>query len=179
MKAFKAFIRPFEAPQRSAKIKIQLNFFSSSGVGTGRVKDTMMINIIFRYTFALNSYPKMDRGQQKLVPYIYCKHTTVWKARIRMLLCFLYALFILLASAKVMSCPERSGQGNLLTCFPAGVCHNQQIVSIYVHVCSKENSSLVHCMSPVYKINGNASPFRLFDVIIPVHRALLKLWIYI
>ena len=89
MKAFKAFIRPFEAPQRSTKIKIQLNFFSSSGVGMGRVKDTMMINIIFRYTFALNSYPKMDRGQQKLVPYIYCKHKTVWKARIRMLLCFL------------------------------------------------------------------------------------------
>ena len=29
MKAFKAFIKPFEAPQRSIKIKIQLKFFSS------------------------------------------------------------------------------------------------------------------------------------------------------
>ena len=175
MKAFKAFIRPFEEPQRSAKIKIQLNFFSSSGVGMGRVKDTMMINIIFRYTFALNSYPKMDRGQQKLVPYI----QQYGKQELGCFYAFSYALFILLASAKVMSCPERSGKGNLLTCFPAGVCHDQQIVSIYVCVCSKENSSLVHCISPVYKIKGNASPFRLFDVIVPVHRALLKLWVYI
>ena len=38
VKAFKAFIKPFEAPQRSAKIKIELIFFSSSGIGTGRVK---------------------------------------------------------------------------------------------------------------------------------------------
>ena len=29
---------PFEAPQRSVKIKIQINFFSSSGIATGRVK---------------------------------------------------------------------------------------------------------------------------------------------
>ena len=36
----KRFMKPFEAPQRSAKIKIQLNFFSSSGIGTGRVKFT-------------------------------------------------------------------------------------------------------------------------------------------
>ena len=27
MKALKAFIKPFEAPQRSVKIKIQLNFY--------------------------------------------------------------------------------------------------------------------------------------------------------
>ena len=38
MKAFKAFIKSFETPQRSVKIKIELNFFSSSGVGAGRVK---------------------------------------------------------------------------------------------------------------------------------------------
>ena len=37
MKALKVFIKPFEAPQRSVKIKIELNFFSSSGIGTGRV----------------------------------------------------------------------------------------------------------------------------------------------
>ena len=38
MKALKAFIKPFEAPQRSVKIKASLNFFSSSGIGKGRVK---------------------------------------------------------------------------------------------------------------------------------------------
>ena len=36
--SFKAFIKPFEAPQRSKKINIQLNFFSLSGIETGRVK---------------------------------------------------------------------------------------------------------------------------------------------
>ena len=38
MKAFKAFIKPFEALQRSVKIKMYVNFFSSSGIGAGRVK---------------------------------------------------------------------------------------------------------------------------------------------
>ena len=38
MKAFKAFIKPFETPQTSAKIKILVNFFSSSEIGAGRVK---------------------------------------------------------------------------------------------------------------------------------------------
>ena len=40
MKAFKAFVKPFEAPRRSAKIKILLNFFSiqlSEMHGTERV----------------------------------------------------------------------------------------------------------------------------------------------
>ena len=37
MKTFKTFIKPLEAPQRSVKIKIQLIFFSSSGIGTGRI----------------------------------------------------------------------------------------------------------------------------------------------
>ena len=37
MKAFKAFLKPFEVPQRSEKIHIKFNFFSSSGIGTGRV----------------------------------------------------------------------------------------------------------------------------------------------
>ena len=35
---FKAFIKPFETPKRSVEIKISLNFFSSSGFGTGKVK---------------------------------------------------------------------------------------------------------------------------------------------
>ena len=39
MKALKAFIKPFEAPQRSVKIKIQVNFFILSGIGTLRGKD--------------------------------------------------------------------------------------------------------------------------------------------
>ena len=43
MKAFKAFIKPFEAPQRIAKIKISPNFLSSSGIGTGRVK---ILNVV-------------------------------------------------------------------------------------------------------------------------------------
>ena len=30
MKAFKAFLKPFETPQRSGKIKIKVNFFSSA-----------------------------------------------------------------------------------------------------------------------------------------------------
>ena len=38
MKAFKDFVKPFEAPQKSVKIKIYFNFFSSSGIATGRVK---------------------------------------------------------------------------------------------------------------------------------------------
>ena len=37
MKALKTFIKPFEAPQRRVKIKIQVNFFPFSGIGVGRV----------------------------------------------------------------------------------------------------------------------------------------------
>ena len=45
MKALKAFIKPFEATQRSVKIKIELNFFSSSGIGTGRVNYLLITSI--------------------------------------------------------------------------------------------------------------------------------------
>ena len=38
MKAFKVFIKLFEAPQRRVKTKIQINFLSSSGMRMGRVK---------------------------------------------------------------------------------------------------------------------------------------------
>ena len=34
---FRAFIKPFEAPQGSAKIKIYVIFLSLSGIETGRV----------------------------------------------------------------------------------------------------------------------------------------------
>ena len=37
MKALKALIKPFEAPQRSLRIEIQVNFHNSSGIGTGMV----------------------------------------------------------------------------------------------------------------------------------------------
>ena len=43
IKVFKAFIKPFEASQRSVKIKISVNFFSASGIGTGRVKRTKVL----------------------------------------------------------------------------------------------------------------------------------------
>ena len=35
--AFKSFIKPFEAPRRSVKIKIKIKFLSSPGIGVGRV----------------------------------------------------------------------------------------------------------------------------------------------
>ena len=38
MKVSKAFIKAVEASQRIVKIEIQVNFLSSSGIGTGRVK---------------------------------------------------------------------------------------------------------------------------------------------
>ena len=37
MKAFKAFRKPFDEPQRSTKIKIDVNFLSSSGIWTEKV----------------------------------------------------------------------------------------------------------------------------------------------
>ena len=33
IKTFKAFVKPFEAPQRSVKVKFKLNFFYLSGFG--------------------------------------------------------------------------------------------------------------------------------------------------
>ena len=38
----KAFIEPFEAPQKSVKIKIYDNFFPSSGIETGRVNELLL-----------------------------------------------------------------------------------------------------------------------------------------
>ena len=43
MKVFKAFITTFEAPKRSVKIKIQVNFFPLSRIGTGRVNAIFII----------------------------------------------------------------------------------------------------------------------------------------
>ena len=55
MKALKAFIKSFEAPQRSVKIKIKLVFFSSSGIGAQRVKLMAMNKKM--YTFMLLLLP--------------------------------------------------------------------------------------------------------------------------
>ena len=44
MKVFKAFMKPFEAPKRSVKIKISVNFFALPGIETGRVKTTQRSN---------------------------------------------------------------------------------------------------------------------------------------
>ena len=54
MKASKAFIKPFEAPQRSVKIKTQLNSyfsttFSSSGVRTQNESHLKMMNNAFHF----------------------------------------------------------------------------------------------------------------------------------
>ena len=38
MKVFKAVLKPFEVPERSVKIKISVDFLSSSGIETGKVK---------------------------------------------------------------------------------------------------------------------------------------------
>ena len=45
-----AFIKPFEAPQISVKIKIQVNFLSSSGIGTGRI-NKLKYNFIVYHAF--------------------------------------------------------------------------------------------------------------------------------
>ena len=42
-----AFTKPFEAPQGSVKIKIKVNFLSSSRVGTGRVKLNIELNSLY------------------------------------------------------------------------------------------------------------------------------------
>ena len=46
MKVFKAFIKQFVAPQRSVKIKILVNFYSSAGNGMGAVKTTQIKEIL-------------------------------------------------------------------------------------------------------------------------------------
>ena len=37
MKAFKAFVQPFETPERSVKIKIEVNFFFSYVIGARKI----------------------------------------------------------------------------------------------------------------------------------------------
>ena len=58
MKAFKAFIKPFEAPQRSVEIKSKVIFFLLSGIGTGRV------NLHF-FLYEMKQYPEMVQRHGK------------------------------------------------------------------------------------------------------------------
>ena len=51
MKAFKAFIKPFEVPQRSVKIKIYVYFFFLSGIETLRVKTESLLKNKKWYTY--------------------------------------------------------------------------------------------------------------------------------
>ena len=46
MKALKAFIKPFEAPQRSVKVKISVNFFLRPELGQGWVKTILFLRTI-------------------------------------------------------------------------------------------------------------------------------------
>ena len=54
MKALKAFIKLFEAPQRSVKILIYLNFFTFSGIGTLMVKQLAMQTQMLKMLMPLN-----------------------------------------------------------------------------------------------------------------------------
>ena len=40
--AIKAFIKPFEAPQRSIKIRIKVNFSFNTNARGGKVRDTIL-----------------------------------------------------------------------------------------------------------------------------------------
>ena len=44
MKAFKALAKPLKAPQKSVKIKIEVHFVSSHGIGTGRDLECVLKN---------------------------------------------------------------------------------------------------------------------------------------
>ena len=63
-KAFKTFIKSFQAPKSSVKIKIVVNFLSLSGIGAGRVKILWLISSrkIIRY--------------QEVIMYTFCKYCT-------------------------------------------------------------------------------------------------------
>ena len=45
MKAFKVFIKPLEASQRSVKIKILVNFLSLPEIGTRSVKRSLIVSL--------------------------------------------------------------------------------------------------------------------------------------
>ena len=53
MKALKAFIKPFEVPQRSVKIRIYVNFFFLFGIGTLRVKTQSLLKNKKWYTYVV------------------------------------------------------------------------------------------------------------------------------
>ena len=71
MKALKTFIKPFEAPQRSMKIKIELNFFTSSGTGTGRVNLSVDNSNLeaFMQAYDFSSFIKKPSYYQRNTPH--------------------------------------------------------------------------------------------------------------
>ena len=61
LKALKAFIKPFEVPQRSVKIKIYFNFFTLSGIGkTSLKKKNSFRNVLAHYFPFRVFFEKMD-----------------------------------------------------------------------------------------------------------------------
>ena len=72
---FKTFIKPFETPQRNVKIKILLIFFSSSGIGTGRVKKCsffgkfgmlcFLVTPVLRFVFLPDCWPSKIHGDEE------------------------------------------------------------------------------------------------------------------
>ena len=59
MKGFKAFfIKPFEAPERCVKIKIEVDFSSSSEIGTVKVK--ILYGVVWSVKH-MQSYKNYDR----------------------------------------------------------------------------------------------------------------------
>ena len=74
MKAFKAFIKPFEAPQKSVKIKISLNFFPSSGIETERVKVIFVLSDQIIDKFPKISYLSLWPATLKILSVIFSLH---------------------------------------------------------------------------------------------------------
>ena len=66
-KALKTFVKLFEAPKRSVKIKIYLNFFSLSGIGTERVNTPLRHNLHGDHLFG--TYTKLSEKVLFLTPW--------------------------------------------------------------------------------------------------------------
>ena len=61
MKLSKVFIKSFEAPQRSKKIKIFVNFLSSSAIGTGRVKTRWRMEKVKCFQYPIFDMDKLSK----------------------------------------------------------------------------------------------------------------------
>ena len=65
MEAFKAFIKPFEAPQKSVKIKFKLifSFRPGSGIETETVKGNIGTKWIIHFTPMLSFYNPLKTSE--------------------------------------------------------------------------------------------------------------------